>query len=185
MSLLPRPSPVWIAALLVVAVGSSSARAASAPPAPSAKVQQRIDTLLKRRLKPEALPIDVPNPFQVITGGPSLAREAPPETITMKNAAGEEIPADPNAPAVAAAPGASTVVPTSLEVLSTVLPRLKIGGVIALKDQLKVVVNGVPRREGEMIPADWNNTVIYLKIVRLLPTQIVFRYGDTEMPLKF
>lgn len=180
MSLPSRPPLVRTALLLAfVTLAPSSVSAAAGP---SEKLQQRIDTLLKRRLKPEALPVDLPNPFQVITGGGST-REGSPEEIGPRSLPTDDVTLK-SAP-VGGTPGASSAAPSSVDVLSATVARMKFGGTIILKDHIKVVINGVQRQEGDMIPADWNNNVVYLKIVRLLPTHVVLRYGDAEATLKF
>ena len=63
--------------------------------------------------------------------------------------------------------------------------RLKLGGVIVLREQIQIVVNGVPRKEGDLIAAEWNNTIINLRISRLLPGYMVLRYGEAEATVKF
>jgi hypothetical protein len=71
------------------------------------------------------------------------------------------------------------------EILITCASRLKLGGVIILKDQIQIVVNGVPRKEGDTVAADWNNSIVYLKIAKLLPGQMVLRYGEAEATVRF
>ena len=169
MSLKSPTLPLAVLALFAVAFGPSSAHAA-APASP--KVQQRIDALLKRRLKPEALPVDLPNPFQVITGNGNL-RDFSQDDSNSKGS-------DDNGGGASGAAVASNV-----DILSSAVARLKFGGIIVLKDQSKIVINGVSRKEGDMLPADWNNTVVYLKIGRLRPGEVILQYGDASATLKF
>lgn len=178
MSRPPLPLPRAFAALLTATLlGAASLHAAGTP---SPQIQQRIDALLKRRLTPVALPIDLPNPFQVITGGPSAP--APDDAIS-KFPTAEEVAAGISASGETKSSGSAG--PSNVDVLSAIVSRLKFGGIIVLKDQTKVVINGVPRREGDMMPADWNNAVVYLKVVKLLPDQVVLRYVDVDATLKF
>lgn len=142
---------------------------AAAPVAASPKIQLRIDALLKRRLNPEPLPVTLPNPFQQ-TG------------VVTREVAGTE---RPGSPSLGDNPTNASLAPSSVEILSAIASRLKIGGIIVLKDRLQAVVNGVPRREGDSIAADWNGTLLYAKIARLSPGEIVLRYADAEVTLKF
>jgi hypothetical protein len=163
---------------LVVALGvCPSLRAAAASPA----LQQRIDSLLKHRLKPEPLPVNPPNPFQMI--GTAKRESGSEESVSRATASREEI--------IAATPPATDSAAKDLtatqqsETLISCATRLKLGGVIILKDQIQIVVNGVPRKEGDVVAADWNNSIVYLKIARLLPGQMVLRYGEAEATVKF
>jgi hypothetical protein len=147
---------------------------ADAPPVASKPIQQKIDALLKRRLQAEPLPVNPPNPFQ-LHGGANRAL-TPDEAATQLAAAEAEASLH------------RVLVPTTasnLEVLTSIVARLKIGGVIVLKDQIQIVINGVPRKEGDSIFVDWNNTPIVVKIIRLLPGQLALRYLDSEITLKY
>jgi hypothetical protein len=151
----------------LLGVAALSAANAAEPAAASRPVQQRIDALLKRRLRPEPLPVNPPNPFQ-LSGG--AVRSITLEEISTLPAANQ-----------AKIPAAAT----NLEVLAGIVARLKVGGIIALKDQIQVVVNGVPRREGDSITVEWNKVLVSVKLIRLLPGQIVLRYADAEITIKF
>jgi hypothetical protein len=150
--------------------------AAVPPPAASSTIQHRIDALLKRRQRPEPLPVNLPNPFQMSSG---VIREVASEEIAAR-ATG-----DIDGAAIANAANQSRVSANPVEVLASVSARFKIGGVIALKDQLQVVINGVPRKEGDAVAADWNGALLYVKILRLSAGQIVLRYGEAEITMKF
>lgn len=145
--------------------------------APTPKLQRRIDVLMKRRTKLEALPPDLPNPFQLNlgsngTGGIALTENLP------RSAKDDEAASSTAASAAAA--------PSNVDILSAIVSRLRFGGMIVLKDQgIKVVINGVQRREGDMVPAEWNNSVIYLKITKVTATDVVLRYNDADATLKF
>jgi hypothetical protein len=176
-------STIGCAVLLVLALGAPCAAQAASPPS-SASIQQRIDALLKHRLKPEPLPVTPPNPFQM-TGGAKRetgASAGAEEILAAKPSAREEV-------LTGTAPSAENAVKEpaggASEILITCASRLKLGGVIILKDQIQIVVNGVPRKEGDTVAADWNNGIVYLKIAKLLPGQLVLRYQDAEATLKF
>lgn len=168
--------------VLTFLFGIASAHPCLAAATPSStSIQQRIDALLKHRLKPEPLPVNPPNPFQMIGG--ASKREGGAEETSAKPSAREDAPP-------AAAPAADNVAKElagsgASEVLITCASRLKLGGVIILKDQIQIVVNGVPRKEGDTVAAEWNNAIVYLKISKLLPGQLVLRYGEAEATLKF
>lgn len=157
---------------------TSWVHAAAAPTSPPSTmtVQQRIDALLKRRLKAGALPVNLPNPFQFNTGALRSADDNAARLTAEINAVSEEEAARPakNAPA-----NDDLSIPTQATV------QLKVGGIIVLKDRLQVVVNGSPRKEGDSVAADWNNALIYLQIIRLSPGPMVLRYGEAEATLKF
>ena len=72
-----------------------------------------------------------------------------------------------------------------MEILTTIASRLKVGGIIVLKDRLQAVINGLPRREGDLIAADWSGTLLYVKIAKLSAGEITLRYGDAEVLLRF
>lgn len=168
--------------IVLVALGAVFACAAGSGNAtlPSPALQHRIDVLLKHRLKPEPLPVNPPNPFQMQSNARFSAEElgSKPAVTDESATPGSPTPADPTQAREIS--GAS-----HSEVLISCATRLKLGGIIVLKEQIQIVVNGVPRREGEMIAADWNNTIIYLRIARLLPGHMVLRYGDAEATVKF
>ncbi len=176
-----RLTPTVFLALATLAGVAAWAATTGNATLPSPTVQQRIDALLKHRLKPEPLPVTPPNPFQTqgtarlstdeLASKPAVADEGP----TPATGPGTSDPTQPRE-----TPGAS-----HSEVLIGCAQRLKLGGIIVLKEQIQIVVNGVPRKEGDMIAADWNNTIVYLRIARLLPGHMVLRYGDAEATMKF
>lgn len=148
---------------LVLAVGAFVAAIAS-PDAPKpGRTKQRIDLLLGRRLHPQALPIELPNPFTAASGGLALPAE------TKK----------PDEPAAAGRP------PTNGEILARTVATLKIGGVIRLKDQTQIIINELPRREGEFFFVEAGGGTIYLRVVRIAPGQVTIGYQDAEQTLKF
>src|SRR4051812_9863118 len=170
-----RISLVFLAGALGLAlIGAPAPVAAPVPATPT--IQQRIDALLKRRMRPEPLPVNLPNPFQVSSG---VIRESASDETAAR--AGVET----DGAALANAINQGKITANPVEVLASVSSRFKIGGVIALKDQLQLVINGVPRKEGDSIAADWNGALVFVKIVRLSAGQLVLRYGEAEITMKF
>ena len=162
--------------VLAVACGGSSARGAAATPV----LRAQIDALLKARQWPEPLPIDLPSPFLVIHDG----------TRSLLATTGR--------PAASGAPGeerksgegirtstVETTPATASEILGNTAGRLKLGGLMRLKDQLQIIVNDVPRREGDSITVLWNNSTYALRVVRLQPGLLVLRYEGAELTLSF
>jgi hypothetical protein len=166
---------VGCAALAVVAThGGTPSRGAAASP----KLRAQIDALLKARQWPEPLPIDPPNPFVVIhDNARSLSGRSPSTTK-----AGEEPRA---ALGVVTSTGEYLTPATAAEILGNAASRLKLGGVIQLKDEMQIVVNDLPRREGDFITVKWNNVSYSLRVVRVQPGMLVLRYEGAEMTLRF
>jgi hypothetical protein len=168
--------------VLTVVAGASAALSgatANAPTAaPTLKLQRRIDILLKRKIKTEALPVELPNPFQVNLG---IGAPRDGALADSTNRATKDDDAGGNGSATSA-----SAAPSNVDILSSIVSRLRFGGMIVLKDQgIKVVINGVQRREGDMVPAEWNNSVVYLKITKVTATEVVLRYNDADASLKF
>lgn len=169
--------------MLYVAAGLLLAAMLCLPPAeaaqPSAVIQRQIDALLKSRLRPEPLPVDPPNPFRVISGrAPDRAGDRAGSTFTVK----PEDDARANRPALD--PAGELAAASSAEVLTSCAAQLKIGGIM-LKGQIHVVINNVPRREGDAITAHWNNSTVTLRVVRIEPGLVVLRLGDAEISRRF
>lgn len=176
---LPRLLLAAATALLAAAPGYSAAPAASPPAKPALTLQQRIDALLKHRTRPEPLPVDPPNPFVVVSRGLRDTAAADGKS----SVAVENLASAPKAGAPAAAP--EFLAASSAEVLAACAVRLKIGGMIRLRDQIQLVINDVPRKEGDFIAAVWNNSIVQLRLVRLVPGQLVLRFEEAEVTLKF
>lgn len=135
----------------------------------SAPLQQQIDALLKHRLRPEPLALDLPNPFATTGSG---VREKPVSSIEIVSA----VDTAADRPAIPA---------SNAEVLAACAAKLKIGGVIRMKDQIQVVINDAARKEGDVIAMNWNNSPVQLRIVRLMPDRFLLRFLDAEMVLKY
>jgi hypothetical protein len=163
--------------LLAAALGFLAASAAATPVTPT--LQHRIDVLLKRRLSPEPLPSDLPNPFQVVKGS---IRENLSDDIVSRQPALDGVMEVTRA-SETSQPRAA-VVTSNTEVLAGAAAKLKVGGIIILKDQIQVVINGMPRKEGDLVAADWNNNLVYLRVLRLFTGEMVLSYADAEITLK-
>jgi hypothetical protein len=166
----------WVrVACLAAAMAWPEARAA----APAATLAQQIDALLKHRLRPEPLPLELPNPFVVTGGG---IRDVVTEGARARPAAAVEGGA---ARDLAANPDQEAVPPSHADVLAACAGRLKIGGIIRMKDQVQIVINDAPRKEGDFITMPWNGGAVHLRIVRLQPEQLTLRYQDAELTLRY
>lgn len=171
----PRPDPVTSPlrpVLLLVAL--TLATRAFAADAASPVIARQIDELLKHRLRPEPLPIDLPNPFA--TQGATIQRATRSTTVvesTPRNGTGEE-PADREAARA-----------THSQILADCAARLRIGGTIRLKDQAQIVINDTPRKPGDLLIVPYQNTRIPIEIVRLLPDRVNLRYLEEEIAVKF
>lgn len=150
-----------------------------AAPAPdeSAQIRQRIDALLKRRLKPEPLPVDPPNPFTpgaAISVNQSPAREPAPATVS---------PAPPGAIVDKAEDDAGSA--STTELLARLASRLRITGVIRVKNQLNIIINDNPWKEGDYLIINQGARIIRPQVMRIQPGQLTLRLEDAELVLKF
>lgn len=163
-----RPLILVAVALAAVSLGLPVAHAAKQ----TLTIQQRIDALLKRRLNPEPLPVELPNPFQMSATGNSDAAEG---------AAKEET--DKLHQTIAASQGTPTS--NSTQVLTECASHLKIGGIAVVNGQTQIAINNILRKEGDVVMAEWNNSLVQIVVVRFLAGKIVLRYQDAETTLKF
>jgi hypothetical protein len=169
-----RPSH-WCATLVFISTIMAAPLASGANA--STAIQRQIDALLKHRLKPEALPIDPPNPFVMPTGTRDLPGEISAKT-TLPTASDSGAAAETS-------PSPESALASNAEILVTCAGRLKIGGLMRLKDHTQIVINDVPRREGDSIAAQWNNTTVSLRVMRVQTGVLVLRLGEAEVLVKF
>jgi hypothetical protein len=142
----------------------------------SALIRQRIEALLKRRQKPEALPVDPPNPFSLTavgTASPVPSRDAP-------GAVAAEPPA-----AATGTPGGEAELSNPTELLARFASRLRITGVIRLKDQVHVIINDSPWKEGDYLIVNQGARIIRLQVARIQPGQLTLRLEEAELVLRF
>lgn len=159
---------------LLVGLGlfTATARAAETveKPAPPLTIAQQIDALLKRRLKPEPLPLDLPNPFLM------SARESKNSITTSSagaTAANDGDTRDNSRPM------------SNADILADCISRLRFGGVVRLKDQIQLYINDVPRREGDVLKMPWNGAQITVRVQRIFATEVVLRYLDVDATVRF
>lgn len=171
-------SSAFLVATLVASTPSHAAAPEKAAK-PVSPILKQIDALLKHRLRPEPLPIDPPNPFVVTGGG---IRDGLIEGSRVR--AGATLEPVSNSTA-SANPDREATPPTNADVLAACAGRLKIGGMIRIKDQVQVIINDAPRKEGDFLTMQWSNMPVHLRIVRLQPDQIVLRYMDAELTLRY
>lgn len=167
----------WRLSILAVLLAAGPVARAVAPaptPAESAAVRGRIDALLKRRLTPSPLPVDPPNPF-VVLNAPGVAAAETPGTGPAKAGGPEPAPLldeddDPISGTAALARYAS---------------RLRITGLIRIKDQVHIIINDSAWREGDLLIVERNPRVVQLQVARIQPGQLTLRLGDAELVLRF
>jgi len=142
------------------------------------RTKARIDALLSQRLKPEALPAKPANPF-LFTGAGALFAVA---------STGPASPAGPAKPPVTAVPDtAPNTVMTDEQILDFCLKRIRIGGQVLRGERTHLLINSATYKDGDLIPVRANaETVYYVKIVRIAPTEVVFGYNEVfvTLPLK-
>ncbi|MES1195158.1 MAG: hypothetical protein ABUL65_04630 [Opitutus sp.] len=158
---------------LAILAGALSAAPVAPTPADSLKVRQHVDALLKVRRKPEALPVDPPNPFAVIT---APGTGAPRESSTAPTDAGTILPPAMRDDIAAA---------SSTELLARFASRLRITGLIRLKDQVHVIINDSPWREGDFIIVNREPRLVQLQVVKIQPGLLTLRLDDAELVLRF
>lgn len=168
-----------VAAFAVSPISKTTAAAMRAAKQ-SEEIERRIDALLKQRLKPDALPRVIPNPFVIVSGvvtaqrgegtGPESPVEANPRIAsdTTSAAQTEEFPAF-----------------TSAELLARCASTLKFGGMIQLNDRVQIIINNVPRKEGDIVFVNHGNAQAYLRIVRITPGTVTLRLNDAEQVVKY
>lgn len=128
-------------------------------------VRQRIDELLLRRRNPAPLPVDPPSPF-----------------IVLANPAGGLAPAPSEPPPVVRQPEAP---PGNAEQLARLASRLRITGLIRLKDQLHVIINDSPWKEGDYIALESGTGLLQLQVLRVQAGQLTMRLGEAELVMRF
>jgi hypothetical protein len=143
------------------------------------RTKQRIDALFKRRLKPEPLPVNLPNPFQVVGGTINAKGADGPDDDAPPKVTADPRPVDP-APKVVEETGPLS----DSDALAGYAARLKIGGTIQLNGRAQLIINQSPYKEGDFIFVDNKDAVIYLQIVRITPTELTLRFKDIEQTLR-
>ena len=161
-------------ALLGALVAADQPRSAAAKE--SQLMRQRIDALLKPRRSPVPMPLEPPNPF-VQTTAPGVSGAA--------SGANALAGGNPNPALERPAPVRDDANATSTELLARFASRLKITGLIRLKDQVHVIINDSPWREGDFIIVDRGARIIQLQVVRIQPGLLTLRLDEAELVLRF
>jgi hypothetical protein len=156
----------------------SFASCALVPLSAQPSIREEIDALLKLRLQPRPLPVDPPNPFRDVR---QVQRDSSVDRLATKLAIASETDAIVSATAVEL-DATST---SNAAVLASCVSRLRVGGIMRLKEEVHVVINDVPRREGDIIGAVWRDTAVAIRVVRIQAGQLTLRFGDAETVLKF
>ena len=163
--------PLLLALLVPPLAGAAAPAAAPKAPGPSEVLRQRIDALLRRRERPDPLPVVLPNPFEPATAAAArLADETEAEAAARAASArlAQDLPPD-----------------SSTEALARCTARLRIAGTILLKGQLQVIVNDAPHKEGDIIMLDRNNAMTYLHVEKIEPGAVTLRLNEATQKIRF
>jgi hypothetical protein len=146
----------------------------AAPTAPtpeqSARIRRQVDALLKMRLQPVPLPLEPPNPFIPVAGGPGATAAGPGSVTTSANPAPGPVPDDSVEDA---------------EVLARYASRLRITGLIRVKGQVHIIINDTPWKEGDAIIVSREPTLVQLQVTRIQPGQLTLKLDEAELVLRF
>jgi hypothetical protein len=168
-----RPIFFLSAVLLLSALAAPAPAPVAKPAGESERLKERIDALLKHRLKPDPLPIILPNPFAMVSGNANLHH---PDGSAPEN--------NPNTPRVT---GLAEELPagSSSEALARGVAKLRIGGTVTLKGQLQIIINDSPRKEGDIIVLDRKNAMTYLQIVRIANGTLTLRLNEATQTIRY
>ncbi|HVU18020.1 MAG TPA: hypothetical protein VHD32_13925 [Candidatus Didemnitutus sp.] len=158
---------------LLLAVAGLVAAPAPKPADASQRLRQHIDSLLLHRNKPEPLPVVLPNPFAVVTGGAMRPDGADSDD-------GEPVAVDASGKTAEAAP-----VDTNAEALAKCIAKLRFGGMVTVKGALQIIINDVPRKEGDVIVLDRNNAMTYLHVVHIAKNELTLSLNDATQTVRF
>jgi len=163
--------------LLAASGALASPGAATKAPTTSDRLKQRIEILLQHRMRPDALPVILPNPFEVVSGGAVAGRPDGPDPGATDNA--EVAKALTGKLADELPPGSSS------EALARCVAKLRIGGTVTLKGQLQIIINDYPRKEGDTVVLDRNNAMTYLQVVKVAPGALTLRLNEATQTIRF
>ena len=155
---------------VALCVGGSSVLCYGAAADRFDRTKAHIDALLNRRLKPEALPEKPANPFLY---------SAPGASILATPGGGPVAPVIPE-------PTANSLVDDD-QILAFCVSRLRISGQVLRGGRAHLMINSNTYVEADLIPVRGNaETVYYVKIVRITPSEVVFGYNNAvfSLPLK-
>lgn len=144
---------------------------ATAAPDRFERTKARIDALLDRHQKAEALPAKPANPFYFLPPGATL----PADPGSAKPVA----PTEEQRPVAALA--------DDDQILAYCVARLRVSGQVQRGGVAHLMINSNTYREGDLIPVrGTGETVYYVKVVRVAANEVVFGYNDSVLtiPLK-
>jgi hypothetical protein len=141
----------------------------SAPVDRFARTQEQINALFKRRLKPEPLPADLPNPF-VLPGGAKGPDVKAPE--------GEGTTHPDKPPEGDLPPGSDA------EALARLVAKLKISGIVQLNGRLHLIINQSPYKEGDLILLGTKDAATYLQVIRITPNELTLGLNQAVQTIK-
>jgi hypothetical protein len=171
---------LWLAAMVVTAIAGAAAAPAPKGPTPPPlsprflQVRERIDALLLKRSTPPEAPDPINNPFRV---GSAL----PVAPIVRGVSDGGGVPSVRSSEARGQA----------LAILDQLIPTLKIGGKMGMGTkasvggQVKLVsINGRLYKKGDVIPAQWQNQPVYLRVREVTDDSVTLALDEATRTVK-
>ena len=150
-------------------VGGTAVLCFGAAPERFEKTKVHLDALLDRHRKAEPLPAKPANPFLFTPPGTVAAPSGPPTGPTATVEPTAAIMSDDN------------------QVLAYCVSRLRISGQVLRGGVSHLMINSATYREGDLIPLRGTGDIVYyIKVVRVVATEVVFGYNDAVLtiPLK-
>lgn len=149
--------------LLLTGLGPASAQTPAATETrrtdPFERTRGQIDMLLARRIKP---PEFDPTRFNPFTIGPAGGVASLPEI-----------------------PDEAPPVESSENLLRILAPRLRITGYFSREGLSFAVVDGIPRREGDLLTLSHHGVPVTLRVKRVEQSRLVVGLGEAEYILRF
>jgi hypothetical protein len=162
---LHRPFVLVLGLMISVALLSAAGKTTRASGKPKdvsfQRTKSRIDALLGSRLKPDALPDPLPNPFQLTEVVPASGPDKNPKPI-------ESIP-----------------VSTDSEMLLYYGASLRISGTVRTDDQTHLIINSSPYKEGDTLTIKTKDATAKLKILGIAPGELTLGLNDAVQVIKF
>ncbi len=180
---LPSFRPLLLTAGVLLLAAPAGAAPASSKAAPKKavdryeRIQERIDALIKNRLKPDPLPAILPNPFQLSEAFPLTENPRTPGGPTDHSS---DPAAHETKPPVDAPPTGSDA-----EILAYYAATLRISGTVELNGRPQLVINQSPYKEGDLILLRHKDANVYLRVVHIAPGELTLGYKAVEQILKF
>jgi hypothetical protein len=80
--------------------------------------------------------------------------------------------------------GEEPVINSDADILAHHILSLKIGGIIQLNGELKIIINQSPRKEGDLVFMDKKDSAIYLRVVRITPVELTLGFNDAVQTVR-